>query len=170
MNTNAVSFFENEELLSPGANCSLLLAVYKIKNPGNVGNIIRLAHNINASKIYFIDDEPQIKEAKIRKTAGFSFDQMEWSFISESDFSELQLPGVGLVALETSTGAKNIFKTQLPEKILVLAGSENYGLPQEWVEKCTDRIFIPMPGACKSMNISHALAVSAFEWYRQHAK
>ena len=29
------------------------------------------------------------------------------------------------------------------------------------------KVYIPMPGGCKSMNISHALTVAGFEWYRR---
>ncbi|HKL31452.1 MAG TPA: TrmH family RNA methyltransferase, partial [Tangfeifania sp.] len=72
-----------------------------------------------------------------------------------------------LVVLETCQGAKNIYHEKLPQKIILLAGSESHGLPSEIIQKSKKRIFIPMPGGCKSMNISQALSVAGFEWYRQ---
>ncbi len=72
-----------------------------------------------------------------------------------------------LVILETCSGSTNIFETKLPKKIILLGGNESHGLPADILEKSKCKIFIPMPGGSKSMNVSHALTVAAFEWYRQ---
>ncbi len=46
MNTNSVDFFQNEIVARLPENCTLILAVWKIKNPENMGNIIRKGHNV----------------------------------------------------------------------------------------------------------------------------
>ncbi len=89
--------------------------------------------------------------------------------ISENDFYSFLNKDFELVVLETCEGSKNIYDEKLPAKTILLAGNESHGLPVEVIEKSKLKVHIPMPGGCKSMNISHALAVAGFEWYRQMA-
>jgi len=49
----------------------------------------------------------------------------------------------------------------------LLAGNESHGVPEDVIKQSNLQIYIPMPGGCKSMNISHALSVGGFEWYRK---
>ena len=107
-------------------------------------------------------------ESKIKKTAGFSFEQMDWHFIDESELNSFLADGFSLVALETCDMSTNIFKTSLPKRCILLAGNESHGLPEAILERSKIKVYVPMPGACKSMNVSHAISVAAFEWFRQN--
>jgi tRNA G18 (ribose-2'-O)-methylase SpoU len=167
MNTNSVAFFKQTNIPDSDKNHELIIAVWELKNPGNVGHIIRLAHNIGASCVLFINENTFFRESKIKKTAGFSFDQMNWKFITKNDFFLLIENGIVPVLLETCAGATNLFSTELPDRMLLIAGNESFGIPVELLEKCPQKVFIPMPGSCKSMNVSHAISVASFEWYRQ---
>ena len=167
MNTNSVDFFNSNKICPLSKNQELILAIWEIRNPGNIGQIIRLAHNVGATKVLFINEKINFRESNIKKTAGFSYDQMEWKFLSETKFFNLLDNNFKLVVLETCEGAKNIFTENLPDKTILLAGNESYGLPPEVIAKSEMQVYIPMSGGCKSMNISHALSVAAFEWYRQ---
>ena len=148
-------------------SAQLIIVAWKLKTPGNMGQIIRVAHNVGAQKVYFVDNGMTKKDSEIKKTAGFSFDQMDWEVIEEENLQDIIPPGFSLVAVETSEGAKNIFSTNLPFKTILVVGSESKGIPFEIVKKCDQNIYIPMPGACKSLNVSNATSVAAFEWLRQ---
>lgn len=167
MNTNSVDFFRNESVKMVPDNCELIIAAWKIKNPENMGHIIRMGHNIGAKKVLFIDDNKNHRESKIKKTAGFSIEQQNWEIINEEFFFTFLNNSFELVILETCDGSKNIYETVLPKKTILLGGNESYGLPNEVLLKSKIKIHIPMQGGCKSMNISHALTVAAFEWIRQ---
>jgi tRNA G18 (ribose-2'-O)-methylase SpoU len=167
MNTNSVVFFKEQNIDSLPDNTNIILAVWEIGNPSNIGNIIRLAHNVGAIKVLFVNDNKNFNKLKVKKTAGFSYDQMDWEFISENDFFEFTEKEFELVILETCSGAKNIYTVNLPQKVFILAGSESRGIPDEIIEKAKHKVYIPMHCACKSMNVSHALAVASFEWARQ---
>lgn len=95
---------------------------------------------------------------------------MSWEFISPIFFLSLLNNNYKLTILETCEGSKNIFTEILPDKTIILAGNESHGLPLAVIGKSDLHVYIPMPGGCKSMNISHALSVAAFEWYRQKTK
>lgn len=170
MNTNSVAFFNNEKVPLISSGHELILAVWEIINPGNIGQIIRLAHNVGATKAIFISERKNYKASKIKKTAGFSFDQMAWEIISANNFFNLLNKDFSLVALETYDGAENIYNQKLPNKMILMAGNESNGIPEEIIARCNLKVYIPMPGNCKSMNISHALTAGAFEWYRQYAE
>ncbi|WP_346862722.1 TrmH family RNA methyltransferase [uncultured Draconibacterium sp.] len=167
MNTNSVQFFKTEESKPIPEDSDIIVAAWNLANPENIGKIIRLAHNLGASKALFIKDKEAHRESKIKKTAGFSFDQMAWEFISEEEFRQTLNSGYELAVLETCDGSTNIFTTKLPKRIVLLAGSESHGIPENIIDLSTCKVYIPMPGGCKSLNISNALSVAAFEWYRQ---
>jgi tRNA G18 (ribose-2'-O)-methylase SpoU len=92
---------------------------------------------------------------------------MKLSFLSPEDFFASIDPEYQLVAIETSEDSGNLYSAKLPEKIIILVGNERNGLPAEILERCELKVHIPMTGKCKSMNVSHALAVALFEWQRQ---
>jgi len=167
MNTNAVEFFKNKPVDNTLPDTELIIAAWQLKNPDNMGKIIRMANNVGAERVLFIQGNEQHRESKIRRTAGFSYDQMPWQIISEEEFSAY-LQNYSLTVLETCDGAENIFKQKIPDKTILLAGSESHGLPEHLIHKSSCKVFIPMHGGCKSMNISNALSVAAFEWLRQH--
>ena len=169
MNTNSVEFFKN---ISPEVNpgeSQLIIVAWKLKTPGNMGQIIRLAHNVGALKVIFVDNGIKKRTSEIKKTAGFSFDQMDWEIIDESNFDASLPPGFIRVSIETSDGAENIYTVKLPQKTVLIVGSESKGLPEEIVNASHQNAYIPMPGGCKSLNVSHAISVAAFEWLRQTA-
>lgn len=169
MNTNSVRFFNEHPVEKLSSESELILAAWKLSNAENIGKIIRLAHNVGASQALFIKGREEHRLSKIKKTAGFSFDQMSWTFLPEEEFISNYLNHFSLTILETCDEAINIFTSALPSKTILLAGSESYGIPGHIIKLSTSRVFIPVPGGSKSLNISNALSVAAFEWLRQQA-
>lgn len=167
MNTNSVKFFETKNAEDFPLNSEIIIAAWHLSNAENIGKIIRLAHNVGATEALFIRETENHRESKIKKTAGFSFDQMKWRFISENDFIKRINADYQLTILETCDGAENIYHDKLPPKTILLAGSESHGVPESIIKLANKKVYIPMPGGCKSLNISNALSVAAFEWYRQ---
>ncbi|WP_340113406.1 TrmH family RNA methyltransferase [Maribellus mangrovi] len=167
MNTNSVQFFRDHPVDSDSEEAQLILAAWKISNAENIGKIIRLAHNVGATQALFVQGDENHRLSKIKKTAGFSYDQQAWSFITEKEFETEYLPNHVVTALETCDGAVDLYQTRLPVKTILLAGSESRGIPEEILALINHKVFIAMPGGCKSMNVSNALSVAAFEWLRQ---
>ncbi len=165
METNSVVFFGSKTY--PPLPAKPIIAAWKIKNPGNVGSLIRLADNVGCEELFLLDDEILKREASIKKTAGLSYKNVQVHQVSSERFFELIPAGYTTCAIETAGHSVNIFNTNLPEKIAFVLGSESHGLPPDLLGRCQQIIHIPMTGKCVSMNVSHALAVCAFEWMRQ---
>jgi tRNA G18 (ribose-2'-O)-methylase SpoU len=165
MGTNSVEFFKNQKY--PEFSSMPVIAAWQIMNPENIGNLIRLADNIGAKELFILGEDFQIRISSVKKTAGLSFENISLKFIHPNDFFSQVGSEYKLVAIETSQKSTNIFTTKLPEKVVFILGNERNGLPEEILSKCIFQVHIPMTGKCKSMNVSHALAVALFEWQRQ---
>ena len=165
METNSVVFFNHQRY--PELLYKPIIAAWQIINPENIGNLIRLADNLGAEEVFILGEDFQLRMSSIKKTAGLSFSNVRLSFVTPEAFFKQLNPEYKLVAIETSEESANIFTTKLPEKIVFLLGNERNGLPDDILNKCDMHVHVPMTGKCKSMNVSHALAVSLFEWQRQ---
>lgn len=165
METNSVVFFRTQsydKLPNPP-----VVAAWQIINPENIGNLIRLADNLGTEDVFVLGSNFHLRMASVKKTAGLSFSNVRLHFISPEEFLARIDPDYHLVAIETCDDSVNVFTHELPEKVAFLVGNERHGLPDEILQRCGKKVHIPMTGSCKSMNVSHALAVVLFEWQRQ---
>jgi TrmH family RNA methyltransferase len=165
MGTNSVAFFSDQKY--PELPAKPIIAAWQIINPENIGNLIRLADNVGGEEVYILGENFQLRMSSIKKTAGLSFNHVKLSFISTDAFFGQISADYQVVAIETSEESTNIFTEKLSGNIVFLLGNERNGLPDEILRKCSAQVHIPMTGSCKSMNVSHALAVALFEWQRQ---
>lgn len=140
---------------------------YNIKTPENIGNIIRLADNAGCKEVFFVTNDENVRNSKIKKTAASSYKSVNWSFCNEKDL-ETKIPSdYKWIAVETSGDSKNIYRENLPEKVALFVGNEITGLDSSLLDKCSQIVHIPLLGNNTSMNVSHALAVALFEWQRR---
>lgn len=164
METHSKHFFSVvHNVINDG--CDLILVADSFSTPENIGSLIRLAANVNASKVIVIGSD-ECRTSKIKKTAGAAIGHVEVEFIQKENFEVEE--GYLLVALETVEGALNIYDEHLPSKMMLVLGNEKYGVSEDILSKCNSVIYIPMVGEIKSMNVAAAAAVSAFEWLRQN--
>ena len=140
-----------------------------IRTPENMGMILRLAGNIGADKVFFVNDDPEkeVRNWKIKKTASGADTKISWEIITQKELFNKMPSDYQLVAIETSEKAENIYNIKLPAKIAFIVGNEVYGIANELLKKADKTVYIPVPGVISSLNVTHALAVSIFEWYRQ---
>ena len=157
--------FSNQEL--PPDYCHPIIIAYSLKTPENIGNIIRLADNFGCDKVLFIDCKDDIRLSKIKKTASSSYKSVNWEFCTESELDEKIPADYKWIAVETTSDSQNIYKTILPNKIAFIVGNEVSGVSDELLNKCKSIVHIPIYGNNTSLNVSHALAISLFEWQRQ---
>ncbi len=162
-NTHSKIFFSETEVKELPDDYKPILITDNFSTPENIGHIIRLAANIGAMKVIIISDN-NLRLSKIKKTAGAAFDHTPINYITVAELPEHIPTGYTLTALETATGAENMFTTKLPDKMALILGNEKHGICKELLDMSSKKIFIPMPGPIKSMNVSHAAAVSVFYW------
>jgi tRNA G18 (ribose-2'-O)-methylase SpoU len=140
-----------------------------LRVPENVGSVLRLADAVGSSNVFFIyetiEQFPCLR--KIERTARSTDQHLAWQCILLEDFLKEPFMFGPLLALERTTHSQSLFKVQLPQKCSFLIGNESHGISSELLAYCAQAIHIPMLGVNGSMNVTHALAMSLFEWSRQ---
>ena len=141
-------------------NNSLHVALYHPEIPQNTGNIGRLCLGIGACLHLIHPLGFDISEKAVRR-AGLDY----WKFVDlmEHDSYPKFLEWVGhrrIVGLSTKAEHRIGTVTYQPEDVL-LFGPETKGLPSEVRERILC-VKIPMSGSIRSLNLSNAVAVSAY--------
>lgn len=166
--TSSQKFFgNNESNMWDNDNAPILVGI-GIRNPENIGGLIRLAGTIGCKKVIFADNETEHKLAKIKKTATTAFNKVEWEFTELNNWKTLIPNDYKIIALETTSDSKSIYKSELDNKIAFVVGDERYGIDIESLKLCDKKMFIPMVGSVKSLNVVQAASIALYEYLRRN--
>lgn len=147
----------------------LNIALYRPEIPPNTGNIARLCVGIKANLHIIGKPSFDISEKAVRR-AGLDY----WEHLSltlHSDWEAFMgtVMNPGRVFLVTKFGKTLYTDQSYVDNDYFVFGRETTGLPEEIRNKFTDsnQIHIPMSPECRSLNLSNAVAVVAYEAVRQ---
>ena len=144
------------------------IVLYQPEIPPNTGNAIRLCAN-TGSKLHLIRPFAfELDEKRVRR-AGLDYHEM--TAVHEWDSLEECLGGIGAprwFAISTR-GATRFDQPMYTSGDTFVFGPETRGLPQDILEGCPAdrRLRVPMVPNNRSLNLSNAIAVVAFEAWRQ---
>ncbi len=149
------------------------IALYEPEIAPNTGNIIRLCANCGAN-LHLI--EPlgfDLEEKKVRR-AGLDYHDLarvtrHKSYQAFLEYLDKEKQGgYRLFACTTKTTGHHV-DAQYQAGDVLLFGPETRGLPAEVIESLPmeQRIRIPMMPDARSLNLSNAVAIIAFEAWRQ---
>jgi TrmH family RNA methyltransferase len=141
----------------------LWLALEAIRDPGNLGTIIRTADAVGASGIILIGSscDPYSREA-VRATMGSIFDvPLVRADVDEFLTRASRWPGdiVGTVLSARQDFRAAPYRTP----VLLIMGSEGPGLSEQLARACSRLVKIPMVGNLDSLNLSVATALMLYE-------
>ena len=142
--------------------------LYQPQIPPNTGNIIRLCANTGC-RLHLI--EPlgfELDDSSLRR-AGLDYAELAIVRCYPKLADCLgQLPGARIFAVETGSGA-SYAALQYRAGDAFLFGPETRGLPAELLQLLpgNQRIRIPMRAGNRSLNLGNAVAVVAYEAWRQ---
>jgi RNA methyltransferase, TrmH family len=163
-----VAVFEipNKKLeLSALANQLVLLAD-DIKDPGNMGTIIRIADWFRIKTIICSENSVDIYNSKTIQSTMGSLARVGVFYENLSDLltenkKSLKLPVYGAL-LE----GENIYQKQFSENGIIIMGSESHGISQNLLPFIDHKITIPRFGKAESLNVSVATAIIVSEFRR----
>ncbi|HEX2146244.1 MAG TPA: RNA methyltransferase [Pseudorhizobium sp.] len=151
----------DELATSPGKT---FVALDRVRDPGNLGTIIRTADAAGASGVVLVGDctDPFSLET-VRATMGSVF-AVPVVRTSPSDFLEWQKRcGVEVVATHLA-GAVDYRTVDYSKKpVALLMGNEQSGLPDDLAKSADKLVRIPQQGRADSLNLAVATAVMLFE-------
>ena len=154
-------------LLTPQQQLAIVLVEPQI--PQNAGNIARLCACIG-SDLYLVGslgfrwNNPTVKRAGMDYLAQTNVHHV-------GDFDDVLSQKEGWTAFfATSKASQHYTQAQYPTNSLLVFGSETYGLPEAFIQQHAQKtIRIPMLPETRSLNLSNAVAVIAYEAIRQHS-
>lgn len=146
----------------------LKIALYEPEIPPNTGNIMRLCANIGY-ELHLIEPLGFNLEEKQLRRAGMDYRDLAHvkTHKSYSHFIEAEQP-TRILAL-TTKGSSPLYDIHFSQNDTLLFGPETRGLPDELLNKLPgeQKIRIPMQENSRSLNLSNAVAIVAYEAYRQ---
>lgn len=145
----------------PGKH-GLWLALEEIRDPGNLGSILRTADAAGADGIILVGDccDPFSPEC-VRATTGSIF-AMAITRMPTQQFVDFQSSWPGS-CVGTSMRAKTTYQRHYDAPTLIVLGSESRGLSHPVEAACKTLVSIPMRQGVESLNVAAAAALMLFE-------
>ena len=146
-----------------------VLALAGVRDPGNLGAVVRSAVAFGFTDVVLSSDCVEVTNPKtIRAAMGAIF---SLSFHVVSDFasfiSSMRESGRRVFAAELREGAKPIREVALTADDVVVIGNEGHGVPTEISALANASVYIPISPAAESLNA--AVAASLFLWEQSKA-
>jgi TrmH family RNA methyltransferase len=151
----------------------LVVVAYQLRDPGNLGSIIRTSDAAGAAGVIVIEPSVDLYAPQtVRATMGSFFALPLVCLADEgmlfSWFAEMRAAGVPLLVVASSAhGRRFHFEVDYSRPVALLVGSERYGLPPAVQEKADATVRLPMAGRATSLNASAATAALIYEVVRQ---
>ena len=141
----------------------ICLVAQAVRDPGNLGTMLRTADAVGAGGLILIDDcaDPFSAEA-VRASMGAVFTvpiaQARWE-----EFLPWLRQDAGQLVAASLRDAVPYRGAPYTAPCFILVGNESRGLPEEYEAACDLRVTMPMKGRADSLNAAVAAAVLAYE-------
>jgi len=154
--------------LSVGEN-EIVLVLDEIKDPGNLGTIIRIADWYGIKNIVASKETVDFYNPKVITATKGSFTRVNIFYTDLDDFlAKTKLPVLGAFL-----NGENIHETKFPASGILLMGNESNGISKEIEKLVTKKITIPaygkvypnsLSGRVESLNVAIATAIILDNW------
>jgi tRNA G18 (ribose-2'-O)-methylase SpoU len=153
---------EVRAVLAP-LRCDFSVALHAAENPFAVGAIIRVAHNFLAREIVLVGDAPHYEKA--------SMGMEKYEAIVRVPDDEALLAHVGdrpLWGVEKDHATATLYGVSaFPPGVVLLFGSERFGIPERLVKRCSVVLAIPIYGVNHSLPLAVAAGIVMSEVARR---
>jgi len=149
------------------------------KIEGNIGAIARLCNNFYANELILVSPQVDHLSTETKNRAKHSIDYLEnaktYNSLKEIRDEYSVLIGTSAKAGKTYNVLRqpvypwNLHEITIPAecKIGIVFGREDRGLSNEEIGLCDFLVTIPTPGHHKVMNISHAVSIILYEFWKR---
>jgi len=147
------------------------IALFEPEIPPNTGNIARLCVGLEASLSIIGKPAFDLSEKAVKR-AGLDY----WEHLNLTTYENwetfLETITKEKIFLITKFGKTRYSDVIFQNDVCLVFGKETTGIPKNILESFPEnqKLFIPMPGKVRSLNLSNAVAVVAYEAFRQFYK
>lgn len=143
----------------------LILALDDIRDPGNLGTILRLCDWFGIQQIICSKETVDIYNPKVVQATMGSIARVNVNYVDLKSFiTNTKLPVFG-----TFMNGENIYQSVLPQNGIIIMGNEANGISAEIEKTVTSRLTIPRFGKLQkteSLNVATATAIVLSEFKR----
>ena len=143
----------------------LIVALDDIRDPGNLGTIIRLCDWFGISQIVCSKETADLYNPKVVQATMGSISRVNVNYIDLNEYiSKSKLPVFG-----TFMDGKNVYNEKLPKEGILVLGNEANGISKDLEKIISSRIAIPRFGTVQkteSLNVAAATAIFLSEFIR----
>ena len=153
----------------------LVIVAYQLRDPGNLGTIIRTADAVGATGVVIVEPSVDLYDPQaIRATMGSLFALPIVRLADETLLprwaDDVRSAGLPLHVVASSARAAQLhYEADYRRPLVLLVGSERHGLPQPMRDSADLRVRLPMAGRATSLNVAAATAALVYEIVRQRA-
>ena len=164
-----LDFFQNKDIiykegffLAPGERA---LALSSIRDPGNLGSVIRSAVAFGIEHLVLSDDCVSIYNPKTVRSAMGSLFRIKVTVVKDflSFLSAARAVGRHVYSAELSENARPLGFLSLDRESIVVIGNEGHGVSPEVSAACECGLYIPISEKTESLNASVAAAILMWE-------
>lgn len=154
------------DVCAEGSRQAVWVALEEIRDPGNLGTIIRTADAAGAAGIILVGNtcDPYSREA-VRASMGSVF-AVSIARADHGGFVEAARSWPGNVVGTHLKGRRDYREATYERPVLLVMGNEGAGLSDALSDVCSDLVRIPMIGRLDSLNLAVATALMLFEIQR----
>ncbi len=146
-------------------NEGLIVALDAVRDPGNLGTIIRLCDWFGVTQLVCSKDTADCYNPKVVQATMGSIARVQVGYVSLSEFlRDTSLPVYG-----ACMQGNNVYSKELPKEAVVVMGNEANGISEEVLALIHERITIPQFGELhdtESLNVATATAILLSEFRR----
>jgi TrmH family RNA methyltransferase len=140
--------------------------LHQLKNPQNIGMIIRSHAAFGGGKLIFTGyEEPYTVNRRQKAYSRSLFDKCESMHFKEIDvfFNWAKTNSVQTISIEICNDAIPLPDLDFSNEVAFVMGSEKYGLPDDVLEKSDQIARIPQFGPVGSLNVANSASIVMYE-------
>ena len=144
--------------------------VSQVRDPGNLGTIIRNANALGIDELIISADCADIYNPRtVRAAMGALFRQkITVCCDMYSAVEVLRAWGYHVMAAALSPSSVSITDIDVSSRTCFLVGNEGHGLDKELISACSGSVIIPMQNGSESLNAAAASAILMWESAKKH--
>ncbi|GAB4046732.1 TrmH family RNA methyltransferase [Spirosoma litoris] len=146
---------ENRPLLAEPGEIALILD--DIRDPGNLGTILRIADWYGVRKILCSETTADVYNPKVISASKGSFTRVQWWYGNIVEV--LNQKNTSLAVYGAFLGGEDVHTLAFSQSGYLVMGNESNGIRPEVAQFVTQRVTIPRYGDAESLNVGIATAV-----------
>lgn len=162
-----IAIYHIPESINPQLGTELIIALDGIRDPGNLGTIIRVADWMGITEIVASTDTVDVWNPKVIQATMGAISRVKIHYTSLPEF----LDSIDVPVYGTFLDGENIYTSNLSPNGVIVMGNEGTGITREVAMKVDHRLLIPSyppyRTTSESLNVAVATAITLSEFRRR---